>query len=52
MTLLPPEAFDLGYRHALDAKASQGFFYFLEFEGFNDGYDEFHARCFRLVPGD
>ena len=41
--LLAAKAFHFGDRHALDADSGQSFFHFLEFEGLDDGDNEFHA---------
>ena len=42
VTFLAAEALDLAYRHALHADVGEGFFHFLQFEGFDDRFDFFH----------
>ena len=51
MTLLAAEALDLGYGHALDADFHQALLHFLELEGFNDSYDEFHGSINEWLGG-
>ena len=42
VALLAAEAFDLGDRHALNAELRQGLLHLLQFEGLDDGNNEFH----------
>jgi hypothetical protein len=55
VTFLTAEAFDFADRHAFHADFGEGFFYFLQFEGFDDGFDFFHdlrnARSRRRMVG-
>ncbi len=43
VAFLAAEALDFGDGQALHAHAGQRFFDFLEFEGFDDGFDFFHG---------
>jgi hypothetical protein len=49
MPLLPPIAFDLSHRHALDAERGERFAHFVELEGFDDRRDKLHLPSFRVV---
>jgi hypothetical protein len=49
MPLLPPIAFDLSHRHALDAERGKRFAHFVELEGFDDRRDKLHLPSFRVV---
>src|SRR6185295_3800070 len=49
MPLLPPVAFDLSHRHALDAERGKRFAHFVELEGFDDRRNKLHLPSFRVI---
>jgi hypothetical protein len=49
MPLLPPVAFDLSHRHALDAERRKRFAHFVELEGFDDRRNKLHLPSFRVI---
>jgi hypothetical protein len=46
---LPPIAFDLSHRHALDAERGERFAHFVELEGFDDRRNKLHLPSFRVI---
>src|SRR6218665_3060316 len=47
MPLLPPIAFDLSHRHALNAERRKRLTHFIELEGFDDRRNKLHLPSFR-----
>src|SRR5580698_9424353 len=47
--LLPPVAFDLSHRHALNAEREKRFAHLVELEGFDDRRNKLHLPSFRVI---